>query len=565
VAAAATIAYLPVFSNSFAWDDEYLVLKNPAIQKLSSIPGFFAESWAGGVDYELGKAQNKPYFRPMALTSMTLDWAVAGPDRVVFHTTNLIIHIVAAWFLFLWLLKVFQSARYDGRSAWNEAGVDAGNSPVTGVRRISAPLLAAFLGALVWAVHPVSTEAVNLVSYRTSLISGLTIFAGLFLLTPGPQPADADHPKTGVAAICIATLLYAAGLLSKETTLVMPGLLFVIDMAFRRFTMKRFAAVYLPLGVVALAWVAARSQFTGAGVYTYFEGLTVGQSILMFGRIFYLYIRLAFVPWPLCPFYDWGIMGVPKSILEPDIAAGFILAAGIVTATILTWRRSRMLSAGLAFFLMALLPVSHIIPFFDAAGDRFMYVPLAGIVLAFGGAFMDRPVDRKWKRPGFAALAVVIAGFMVLTFVRSDQWKSSESMLRVTTRDFPTSISAHLGLGRLLLEKGHPVDAQAPLKQVMDLAPNLAIGHALMAVAQARSGDIHGARMTLRRSPMAGSGEMSAVQLARNEFLKAKQQDLALRIGLMSPYAYEPGPLTRRLTRPLRRRNPHNHRRPSPC
>lgn len=194
-----------------------------------------------------------------------------------------------------------------------------------------------------------------------------------------------------------------------------------------------------------------------------------------------------------------------------------------------------MLSAGLAFFLLALLPVSHIIPFFDAAGDRFMYVPLAGVVMAIGGAFVERPADRKWKRPGFALLAIIIAIFMTLTFVRSDQWKSSESMLRVTTSDFPTSISAHLGLGRLLLEKGKPVDPQAPLKQVMTLAPNLAIGHALMAVSQARAGDIHAARMTLRQSPMPAGGEISAVQLARSEFLKAGHEDLARRVGLMGP------------------------------
>ena len=132
IAAAATAAYLPVFSNTFAWDDEYLVLKNPAITRLSSIPGFFSGSWAEGVDYKLGQEQNRPYFRPMALTSMTVDWAIAGPDRVVFHTTNLLIHIAAAFFLFLWLRSVFS------RTPSGE-GTDR------------SALIAAFIGALLWA------------------------------------------------------------------------------------------------------------------------------------------------------------------------------------------------------------------------------------------------------------------------------------------------------------------------------------------------------------------------------------------------------------------------------
>lgn len=535
IAAASVAAYFPVFSNSFAWDDEYLVLKNPAIHELSSIPKFFVESWAGGVDYELGKAQNKPYFRPMALASMTLDWAVAGPDPLVFHTTNLLIHIVAAWCLFLWLLKVFSD------TPRNTSGT---------FRRVPTPVLAAFIAAIGWAVHPVSTEAVNLVSYRTSLISGLTIFAALLLLTPrrhGDEPGRSSPP-----AIIAATILYAAGLLSKETTLVMPGLLFVMDLAAGRLrflsldgsgrrqlaprsTIMRIAMVYLPLAVVALTWLALRSQFTGEGVYTYFDGLTVGQSILMFGRIFYLYVRLAVAPWPLCPFYDWGILGVPESILEPDIAAGFILLALIIGGAIRFIRRNVLASAGLFFFLVALLPVSHIIPFFDAAGDRFMYVPLAGLALAAGGAAITSRSARRFQVPLKVLSVLVIAIFMLLTTARSTQWKDSETMLRVTTRDFPTSISAHLGLGRLLLEKSRPHEAVIPLKQVTDLAPNLAIGHALLAVAHARNGDIAAARLTLRNSPMPPAGEISAVQLARSELAKRNELALAQRIGLIGP------------------------------
>jgi len=534
IAAAAVAAYFPVFSNSFAWDDEYLVLKNPAIHDLSSIPGFFTDSWAGGVDYELGQAQNKPYFRPMALTSMTLDWAVAGPDPVVFHATNLMIHIVAAWCLFLWLLKVFSDTPRNASGTF---------------RRIPTPVLAAFVGAIGWAVHPVSTEAVNLVSYRTSLISGLTIFAGLMLLTPRSR---ADEPgRSGIAAVIGATLLYAVGLLSKETTLVMPGLLFVMDIAAGRLrfrqkgekgrrllsgpTAMRIARVYVPLAIVAIVWLGLRSRFTGEGVYTYFDGLTFGQSILMFGRIFYLYVRLAVAPWPLCPFYDWGILGVPKSILEPDIAAGFILFALIFGGAVRFVRRNVLASAGLFFFLVALLPVSHIIPFFDAAGDRFMYVPLAGLALAAGGAAISSNSARRFQVPLKIVSFLVIAVFMLLSAARSAQWKDSETMLRVTTRDFPTSISAHLGLGRLLLEKSRPTEAVVPLKHVTDIAPNLAIGHALLAVAHARNGDIAAARLTLRNSPMPPSGEVSAIQLARSELIKSGNERLAMRLGLMSP------------------------------
>jgi hypothetical protein len=541
IVAAATAAYLPVFFNEFAWDDEYLVLKNPPITKLSSIPGFFVQSWAGDVDYELGKAQNKPYFRPMALTSMTLDWAIGGADKLVFHTTNLAIHLVAACLLFLWLLRVFA-----GTAGAGPGGAAGGLTQ----RRV---LIGAFVGALLWAVHPVSTEAVNLVSYRTTLLSGLFTFATLLLLTPGRRtdvgqaggatgagPLVAEH--SGFLAIVGAMICFAAGLLSKEITLVIPGLLFVMDLLGGRLAWKspksslhRIMSVYLPLGVVGIVWLVLRSQFTGEGVYTYFEGLTVGQSVLMFGRIFYLYIRLAIAPWPLCPFYDWGILGVPRSILEPDIAAGFLLLALIVAAMFGTMKKYPLMSGGLAFFLVALLPVSHIIPFFDAAGDRFMYVPVVGLIMAAVGAAFAIPADHRLAKPGMILVAIMVLAFAGLTAIRSNQWKSSESMLTVTVRDFPTSISANLGLGRLYLEKKTPHKAIEPFKTVIEMSPSLAIGHALLAVAQARSGDITSAKTTLRMAPLPDDNTHTPVELARMELLKYREIDLARRVGLLHP------------------------------
>ncbi len=512
IAAAAAVAYAPVYFNGFAWDDDYLVLKNPGITSVSNIPGFFTGTWAKDVDYKLGQEHNRPYFRPIALTSMALDWAVAGPDRLVFHVSNLLVHVIAAILLFLWLLKVFDRSGQQGR----------------------AQLLAAFFGALLWAVHPVSTEAVNIVSYRTTLISGLTIFGSLWLLTPALRD-DGSTARTGWAAIVISCVMFAVGMLAKETTLVMPGLLFLMDISARRLTMRRFATVYIPLGLVGLGWLLLRQQFIGPGYYTWFEGLTAAQSVLMFGRIFYLYVRLVFLPWPLCPFYDWGILGVPKSILEPDIAAGFLVFAAIVAGMVISWKRRPLLASGLAFFLLALLPVSHIVPFFDAAGERFMYVPLAGVMLALGAAAFERPLPVRWVRPLRVLAFIVLAAFMSLTAVRSTQWKSGESILRVTTRDFPSSVSAHLGLARVMLEKKRPADAIPPLEKAIELAPRIAIGHALLAVARARTGDIAGARLTLRNSPLPESRQPSAVELARTEFLRADEAALAKRIGLMGP------------------------------
>ena len=195
VAVSAIASYLPVFTNEFAWDDGYIVLLNKDIQSLSNIPAIFTRPWAGAVEYGLGQAQNQPYFRPVAEASMAIDWAIGqGPNPVIFHTTNLLIHVISALFLLVWLRRMQQATT---KKAPNMVGLVA----VT----------------LFWAIHPVHTEAVNLVTYRTTLLSGLSTITVLMLLT-----------KPGWRRIIVA--LWLSYLVCwPEVTLVTPALLLVTD------------------------------------------------------------------------------------------------------------------------------------------------------------------------------------------------------------------------------------------------------------------------------------------------------------------------------------------------
>lgn len=516
IVGASVFAYSRTFCNGFAWDDAYLVLDNPAIQNLRNLPSLFLEPWAAGTGYSLGAQQNAPYFRPMAQASMALDWAIAGPDPVIFHLTNLLLHILTALLAGSWLLRVLGPAGGDPAAP-------------TGSR---APLLA-FVGALLWAIHPVHSEAVALVSYRTTLLSGLSIFAALRLLTPVAQVDRVHVSDTPAWAAAAGVACFGAGLLSRETTAILPALLLTFDVFLGRLRRRRLLVVYVPLVVVGAAWWIARSSLTGTAIYTWFDGLSPWQSALMVPRIFFLYVRLAVFPWPLCPFYDWTVLGAPSSLLEPDILVGTLLLAATLAAVPLLRRHLPRVSFALAWTFVALLPVSHLMPFFDAAGERFMYVPLAGWILAAIGMAAALPEMPALRRLGVVLAAVVATAFIGLTFVRMGDWRDSETALRATTRDFPQSLSAHLGLGRLLLDTYRPGEAIPELAQVIRLGPSLAVGHGLLAVAQARNGDVTAGRRTLRDAPAPQPGLPSAVEIARTELQKARELDLARRMGLL--------------------------------
>ncbi|HHW97583.1 MAG: tetratricopeptide repeat protein [Myxococcota bacterium] len=496
VAVSAIASYLPVFTNEFAWDDGYIVLLNKDIQSLSNIPAIFTRPWAGAVEYGLGQAQNQPYFRPVAEASMAIDWAIGqGPNPVIFHTTNLLIHVISALFLLVWLRRMQQSHDKEGTpNTWLAVAV-----------------------TLFWAIHPVHTEAVNLVTYRTTLLSGLSTITVLMLLT-----------KPGWRRIIVASLAFILGLLAKEVTLVTPALLLVTDIFTKNFNKFRILQIYLPLAIISFLYLGLRQIMTGPGMYDFFDGMTGFQRFAMIFRVFYLYIRLVILPFPLCPFYDWSILGIPTSLLEPDIFAGLLLMLAFPVVIVLCLKRLPVLAHGLTFFLVALLPVSHIIPFFDAAGERFLYVPLMGMALAL----LALGKLRASKRAKTILALVVLVAYALLTFHRSTEWHDSETVLKALVRDFPISVSANLGLGQLLTDADRSDEAIPYFEAVTKLAPSLAVGHGMLAVAVARTGDYERARTILIKAPPPEAQLPSAVQIARDELAKSNQQAILRALGL---------------------------------
>lgn len=488
--------------DDFAWDDTYLVRDNVEIRSLESIPAFFLRPWASGTDYALGARQNATYFRPVALASMALDHALFGGSAWGFHLGNVLVHLACV--LVLWSLG----------NRWRLL--------------LDLPPLLPWVVALTWAIHPVHAEAVHLVSYRTTLLSTLAVLGVLRLSIPrDPQEGPGKRALRTSALLGCWTL----GLFSKETAAVGLPLLALQDVFLGRLTPRRVLGLYAPMLAMLGLWWWYRGQVTSPGIYSWFEGLTPFQSALMVPRVLFLYVRLVLIPWPLCPFYDWSVLGVPRSPWEPDILAGLVLLVLLPAAAIATFRRAPEVSLGLWWFLVALAPVSHLVPFFDAAGERFLHLPLVGVLWALvaAGSRVRTPTHRRALA---VILTVLVAGGLALSVRRGLEWRDSETVLKASVRDFPDSVSAWLGLGRLYLGDERPAEAVPVLRQARTLAPSLPVVHGLLAAAEALSGDVMGARRTLFVAPPPTRGLPSAAEIARQEVSRAGRTDLLAPLGL---------------------------------
>ena len=495
IAAVITVAvYSPSLMNKFAWDDGYLVRDNKSIRSLTNIPKFFVRPWSAGTSYGTGARQNQPYWRPLAETSFTIDYVLGQGAPWVFHLDSLLWH--ASMIILLALLF--------GRLG------------------LSPPLILA--GALFFGLQPVHTEAVDVICYRTTIMAGLFGFWAVYVhLRPGEYTL-----KQGVTS---AFLLLLA-LMAKETAGAFVLVLPATDLALHRLSKRVILRAYIP-GMIAVAiYATAHLLVTGPGLYSFFAGMPLSAEVLTGFKIFYRYIRLIIFPWPLTPFYDWWILGIPRSITDPEVLSGLILLVSYAAALIISAKKDKKIFIGLLIFILGLFPVSHIVPFFDAMAERFLYIPMAGAALAIAVILQRLAVRMNAKRIFIGLAVFVLVAFGSLSALRTTQWQSSEKILVKEVENFPESPRARLGLTELYVRTKRYKKAIEVIKPVTIRVPHMQVGWAWLIAATGLNNNIIGAKRLSRKSPPAASGEQTAVMLARSILLSIHRNDVAQKIGL---------------------------------
>jgi len=219
----AWLAYGIVLGGDYVFDDVHSVAANPALHDLGNLGRLL-------VDPTAFSATGQSMYRPALLVSFALN-VLLSPAAWSLKAGNVLLHALTAWLLWRWL------------RSW----------------RVHVP--AAFITASVFAVHPLLSECVNLVSARSELL-----LAGGALLTLLAHRAwqRGRRPALAMAGMVFGTLV-ACG--SKETGVVLPVLLAVQVFAARRpgesIDRRRALAGVLPVVLLVLGYLVLRQVLLG--------------------------------------------------------------------------------------------------------------------------------------------------------------------------------------------------------------------------------------------------------------------------------------------------------------
>jgi protein O-mannosyl-transferase len=381
------LVYLGTLQFEFVYDDLGQIVANPAVQTWKYLPLYFhANVWMQ--QFAVGN-----YYRPIFLLWLLLNHSLFGLHSSLWHLTTVLAHVSVTALVFVLAMRL------------------------TSRRRI------AVLAALLFGLHPVHLEAVAWISGVTEPLLALLLIPS-FLAYLNYRDRGRRHQW-----LSASLALYGLALLSKETAVVMPALVFTYDWLFapseRRWMARLRAAVVSALPFVLVTGVYALARANALhGIAHKTVDLPARIAVLTIPSALWFYIRLMLAPFGLSVFYDTPYITHVSFARVVMPLCGIALAAGVL---VWWWRRSRSPVVAFAslWILLPILPLLNLalLPMGDFIHDRYLYLPSVGLALLAAMALAKLDARQLLGRPAGQVAGLALAFAMAFgTVVQSVPW-----------------------------------------------------------------------------------------------------------------------------------------------
>jgi tetratricopeptide (TPR) repeat protein len=430
--------------------------------------------------------------RPLASLSFALNRALTGSSLWGYHAANIALHAFNSGMVWALLRRAWRSPRLAADGA---AGADS--------RRADRLALGV---ALVWAAHPLLTDAVTYVVQRTELLMAAALLTTLYAVARAATADEAPGPRRSIRWSVVAVAACAAGMLCKEVMVVAPLLAWGLDATLWssswRQAWRRRRGLYL--GLFATWAILAALQALGARQTTAGFGAGLGPwpyLLTQAGAVAH-YARLSLWPHPLAADYaDW-----PLARAVVDVWPHALLVAAALAATAVGLRRRHPLALLGAWWFLILAPSSSLLPIAtELVAERRAYLPSVAVVL--GGALALRALAAR-AAPSAAARGALLAGLtaalalggMSLTRARNAEFATEERLLRATLAARPRNHRARYNLAVVATEQGRADEAIQLLQEAVRLRPDYAPAHNNLGVLHGQAGRWPEAEAASRRA-----------------------------------------------------------------
>lgn len=461
-------------------DDGLLIFENQFIREISwkSLKTVFMT-----YDPEL--------YIPMTFIAYQIDYQFSGLHAFGYHLTNLLLHTLNAllvlWFLYLLI-----------EDAW-----------------------IALLVAAVFAVHPLSTEAVawaaalkdvlstafflgSLIAYVYYLDAHRAALTGAYVETPrvharrSIDPGGKNGTNIGGASLrryALSFFLFLLGLLSKVMVITFPVVLILLDLYEGRRIDRRMLLEKIPFIVLSIIFgiVAMFGKTSIIAESSPWEKILVGSKSAVF------YLEKLFWPSGLSVMYPYT---KPVTILSPDFFVPVIIVLALIGLALFALRGScilfqvlsfrfhdsetcnpkpetehllRIIFFGLAWYFITLIPTTlNLIKGGEVviASDRYAYIPSIGGLVIVAALLLHWARRSHRARPVLLYTAIpVLILLSFLSFRQSLVWAKTEDLFRNVLAFYPDSYRARNNVGNALRRRGEADLAIEEFKLALAIKP----------------------------------------------------------------------------------------------
>jgi protein O-mannosyl-transferase len=508
--------YLPIVNQQFSgWDDVKFI---NAVWK----PGW-QRAWKIITDFDL-QYTGEVYYNPLHMLSLMADQllstSAAKPSASVSKLMNVVYHAANSVLVFFLML-------------------------MAGTRRRPA-----FIGALIFAVHPVQVGTVAWVAERKNLLAALFYLASVMMFlkylalkggnlrsgagaaaSEGSASLSAAFQNCETSTACLHTvpptpdkrlrylvgviLCFAASLLAKPSAVTLPVVLATLPivLGYEGFKRKEVIGLLVSLFVMALGWGAyvlltERTYSAILPAWPYRPFISAGA--------FWFYVSKLLIPVGLVPIYPrWNV-----TAHIPAFSALLATFLTVIAAIAYFWRKiDKWILWGILFFAINLVLVSGLIPFgymsHSFVADHFLYLPMVGVALIIARGleklFNKFGVDSTSGKLLMVALYVWVAVLGVASVRQTWLWRNPLSMWEATLKANPNSFAANNNLGLLLMTRGDYDRAFTLFKRASELAPGLDVPYFNMGDVSRLTGDTAQAKKMYAKTIQINPGHIEAI------------------------------------------------------
>lgn len=392
-------------------------------------------------------------FRGVAKLTFAMNYSLGGLSLAGFHLVNIFIHAGAVVTFYLVLKRVFRE------------------TPVF-----------PFLCALLFAVHPVQTQAVTYIVQRMTSLSGLLFLLSLYCYIRFREKYDPNSDSIGITAILLwsaAILSGSLALYSKENAVVLPVVIYLFDLYFlggnsdgwRRALLRTCPFALVPFLFAVYFFLAPLVKGAGIDALTKTattivssQGLSPWTYFVTQWGVVWIYLRILLLPYGLTLDYSYPVV---TSLMDLRNAVAGIGLAGLLFLAFKLRKSAPRSSFGITLFFLALAVESSFIPL-DPMFVHRLYIPVAGFAIVVMDVLLRLP-----RRSVFLLLfCVITVAYALVAWQRNLLWRNPASFYEDNLRKAPHSERVRNLLAEQYMMAGRDEDAKRLLIEAIRINPS---------------------------------------------------------------------------------------------